>query len=258
MKRTIRTLGWRFSADRMVMDYTRNCYIPAAGGTSNEMKPPAERARGSSRGRNKLSSQPERTRISYFRTASHDHVCGSPQREPHAIHQRHGSRQEIRGSAVEGPAVCSPTQSLDFVRANPLVPAPDFSPGERVLKSAGTFGIQKIGALALVAASQAVCIFFRSARCISMSKREGNREKASVYSSSSPQRLYTRKTKAYGKATTANGVTFPRELIGLAEATPADKFSWRPAPGVRSTSEVYMHIAIANFYLLSVTSTKLT
>ena len=39
MKRTIRTLGWRFSADRMVMDYTRNCYIPAAGGTSSEMKP---------------------------------------------------------------------------------------------------------------------------------------------------------------------------------------------------------------------------
>ena len=38
-----------------------------------------------------------------------------------------------------------------------------------------------------------------------------------------------------------------RELIALAEATPADKFSWRPAPGVRSTSEVYMHIAIANF-----------
>jgi starch phosphorylase len=39
MKRTIRTLGWRFSADRMVMDYTRNCYINAAGGTSSEMVP---------------------------------------------------------------------------------------------------------------------------------------------------------------------------------------------------------------------------
>jgi hypothetical protein len=24
----------------MVMDYTRNCYVPAAGGTSSEMKPP--------------------------------------------------------------------------------------------------------------------------------------------------------------------------------------------------------------------------
>jgi uncharacterized damage-inducible protein DinB len=44
-----------------------------------------------------------------------------------------------------------------------------------------------------------------------------------------------------------------RQLIALAEATPPDKFSWRPAPGVRSTSEVYMHIALANFYLLSVT-----
>jgi starch phosphorylase len=34
MKRTIRTLGWRFSADRMVMDYTQHCYVPAVGGTS--------------------------------------------------------------------------------------------------------------------------------------------------------------------------------------------------------------------------------
>ena len=47
-----------------------------------------------------------------------------------------------------------------------------------------------------------------------------------------------------------------KQLIELAEATPADKFAWRPAPGVRSTSEVYMHIAIANFYLLSVTGLK--
>jgi starch phosphorylase len=38
MKRTIRTLGWRFNADRMVMDYTLKCYVPAAGGTSSEMK----------------------------------------------------------------------------------------------------------------------------------------------------------------------------------------------------------------------------
>jgi glycogen phosphorylase len=37
MKRTIRTLGWRFSANRMVMDYALKCYIPAAGGTSSDM-----------------------------------------------------------------------------------------------------------------------------------------------------------------------------------------------------------------------------
>jgi starch phosphorylase len=39
MKRTIRTLGWRFNADRMVMDYTLQCYVPAAGGTSSDMSP---------------------------------------------------------------------------------------------------------------------------------------------------------------------------------------------------------------------------
>jgi len=48
-----------------------------------------------------------------------------------------------------------------------------------------------------------------------------------------------------------------QQLIALAEATPPEKFAWRPAPGVRSTSEVYMHIALANFYLLSVTGPKM-
>jgi uncharacterized damage-inducible protein DinB len=44
-----------------------------------------------------------------------------------------------------------------------------------------------------------------------------------------------------------------RQLIALAEAIPAEKYSWRPAPNVRSTSEVFMHIALANFWLLSIT-----
>ena len=47
------------------------------------------------------------------------------------------------------------------------------------------------------------------------------------------------------------------QLMALAEATPEEKFAWRPAPGVRSTSEVYMHIVMANFYLLSVTGPKM-
>ncbi len=36
MKRAIRTLGWRFSAGRMVADYALGSYIPAAGGTSRD------------------------------------------------------------------------------------------------------------------------------------------------------------------------------------------------------------------------------
>lgn len=37
MKRSIRTLGWRFNAERMVMDYVRESYLPAAGGRSCDM-----------------------------------------------------------------------------------------------------------------------------------------------------------------------------------------------------------------------------
>ncbi len=40
-----------------------------------------------------------------------------------------------------------------------------------------------------------------------------------------------------------------KELLSLAEATPAEKFAWRPAEGVRSVSEVYMHIAGADYML---------
>src|SRR5688500_6938286 len=39
------------------------------------------------------------------------------------------------------------------------------------------------------------------------------------------------------------------KILDLAESLPADKFSWRPAPDVRSSSEVFMHIAGGNYFL---------
>jgi glycogen phosphorylase len=36
-KNALRSLGWRFNAERMVMDYATNCYLPAAGGLSCQM-----------------------------------------------------------------------------------------------------------------------------------------------------------------------------------------------------------------------------
>lgn len=39
------------------------------------------------------------------------------------------------------------------------------------------------------------------------------------------------------------------KITDLAQAVPAEKFSWRPAPGVRSVAEVYGHIAGGNYYL---------
>jgi uncharacterized damage-inducible protein DinB len=38
-----------------------------------------------------------------------------------------------------------------------------------------------------------------------------------------------------------------KKIVALAEAIPTEKFAWRPADGVRSVSEVYMHIAGANY-----------
>jgi len=37
MKNSIATLAWRFSAHRMVMDYVKSAYLPAAGGLSCDM-----------------------------------------------------------------------------------------------------------------------------------------------------------------------------------------------------------------------------
>jgi len=44
----------------------------------------------------------------------------------------------------------------------------------------------------------------------------------------------------------ANLTRVGKRLVSLAEATPADKFSWRPTDQVRRVSEVYMHVVGAN------------
>jgi glycogen phosphorylase len=38
VKRAMRTLAWRYNADRMVMDYVKKCYLPAAGGETCRMR----------------------------------------------------------------------------------------------------------------------------------------------------------------------------------------------------------------------------
>jgi uncharacterized damage-inducible protein DinB len=47
-----------------------------------------------------------------------------------------------------------------------------------------------------------------------------------------------------------------KQILDLAEATPADKYGWRPASGVRSISEVYIHIAGGNYFLLGFAGVK--
>lgn len=38
-----------------------------------------------------------------------------------------------------------------------------------------------------------------------------------------------------------------KKVVALAEATPQEKYSWRPMDGVRTTSEVFMHVAGGNY-----------
>jgi|SRR5208337_1617085 len=45
------------------------------------------------------------------------------------------------------------------------------------------------------------------------------------------------------------------KFLALAQAVPADKYTWRPAEGVRSFSEVFMHVAAANYNLPKVLGT---
>src|SRR5262245_32805222 len=45
------------------------------------------------------------------------------------------------------------------------------------------------------------------------------------------------------------------QVVGLAQAVPAEKYPWRPAEGVRSYLEVCLHIAGGNYFLGSVLGT---
>jgi uncharacterized damage-inducible protein DinB len=42
--------------------------------------------------------------------------------------------------------------------------------------------------------------------------------------------------------------TLQKKFLALAEAIPAEKYAWRPAPGVRSIGEAFMHVA-SEFYV---------
>jgi len=47
-----------------------------------------------------------------------------------------------------------------------------------------------------------------------------------------------------------------KKLVDLANAIPDEKYSWRPEEGVRSVSEVYVHVAGANYFFLSFAGVK--
>jgi uncharacterized damage-inducible protein DinB len=47
-----------------------------------------------------------------------------------------------------------------------------------------------------------------------------------------------------------------KKVLSLEDAVPQDKFKWRPAPGVRSISEAYLHVAFGNYTLTKIATGK--
>jgi uncharacterized damage-inducible protein DinB len=45
------------------------------------------------------------------------------------------------------------------------------------------------------------------------------------------------------------------KFVRLAEAIPAEKYTWRPAPDVRSVAEVFLHVSAANFNVYKLVGT---
>jgi len=45
------------------------------------------------------------------------------------------------------------------------------------------------------------------------------------------------------------------KFVRLAEAIPAEKYTWRPAPDVRSVAEVFLHVSAANYNLYKLVGT---
>ncbi len=48
-----------------------------------------------------------------------------------------------------------------------------------------------------------------------------------------------------------------KKIIDLADAMPAEDYSWQPEEGVRSVAEVYVHVAMSNYFFLSYLGAKM-
>ncbi|HEX9148633.1 MAG TPA: damage-inducible protein DinB, partial [Thermoanaerobaculia bacterium] len=72
---------------------------------------------------------------------------------------------------------------------------------------------------------------------------------SSVSSSAIAQAPAAASKASFGSEISKELADVEKKLVTLAEAMPAEKFGWRPAEGVRSVSEVYVHVAGGNYML---------
>ena len=78
---------------------------------------------------------------------------------------------------------------------------------------------------------------------------------ASLHAQVNPYKTGTPGVTGYRSEVLAEVMIQEDKLVRLAEAIPADKYTWRPAPDVRSFSEVFLHIAAANYSVYKLVGT---
>jgi uncharacterized damage-inducible protein DinB len=87
--------------------------------------------------------------------------------------------------------------------------------------------------------------------CLFLIATSAFRVSAQVY----PYRDGTPGVTGYRSEVLAEVMIQESEFVRLAEAIPADKYTWRPSPDVRTIAEVFLHASAANFNLYKLVGT---
>ena len=90
-----------------------------------------------------------------------------------------------------------------------------------------------------------------SALCLVLTTMIAVRAAAQVY----PYRDGTPGVTGYRSEVMAEVMIQESEFVRLAEASPADKYTWRPSPDVRTVAEVFLHASAANYNLYKLVGT---
>src|SRR5579872_6010664 len=87
--------------------------------------------------------------------------------------------------------------------------------------------------------------------CLICMITSGVRTSAQVY----PYRDGTPGVTGYRSEVMAEVMIQESEFVRLAEAIPADKYTWRPSPEARTIAEVFLHASAANYNLYKLVGT---
>src|SRR5260370_6418978 len=101
------------------------------------------------------------------------------------------------------------------------------------------------------AAMETVMLRILSALCLIVMTTSVVRMSAQVY----PYRDGTPGVTGYRSEVMAEVMIQESEFVRLAEAIPADRYTWRPSPDVRTIAEVFLHASAANYNLYNLVGT---